>query len=243
MSAQQKISGRQVIVTILLWIVLSVLVGMGTYFALHSWAPYWTWTMNDNLSLAIVAEVYFLFLVAAAIVFGGLRGIRNSLNFKFTIIKDIWLVLKLYIIVLGASVIVYLILSPLIGPLPRALLHVLRHASDMSRLSAADFTAWFLIIIRACIFAPVTEELLFRGLLYGWLRSRFGAATTILLTTLLFTAMHFYLILFPIAILFGLASGWVRERTASSFNFVVAHLANSALLLTVAYILVSRFGM
>jgi membrane protease YdiL (CAAX protease family) len=238
---ERQISGRQVVITLTLWIVLSILAGMGTYFALRSWAPHWA--TADNQSITIVAEVYFLFLVVAYIVFGGLKGFRNKLNFKFTTAKDIWFAMKLYIITLGACAIVYLILSPVIGPLPRTLLQVLRHASDMSRLSAADLPAWFLMIIRACILAPLTEELLFRGLLFGWLRSRFNSTITILLTTLLFTGIHFYLILFPVAVLFGLASGWVRECTGSSFNFVVAHVANSILFLAVAYILVTQFGM
>jgi hypothetical protein len=43
--------------------------------------------------------------------------------------------------------------------------------------------------------------------------------------------MHFYQILFPIGFLFSLISGWVRECTGSSFNFVFAHVANSILFL------------
>jgi membrane protease YdiL (CAAX protease family) len=236
----QHASGQQVLITILLWIILSTAAGTGTYFAIQAWVP--NRISADNLSITIVAEVYFLFLVAAFIVFGGLNGIRNKLNFKFTTVKDIWLVMKLYILLLAVVVIIYLILSPLIGSLRGTLLQVLRHASDMSRISSAGPDAWFLIIIRACILAPLTEELLFRGLLFGWLRSRFSKTITILLTTLLFTGMHFYPILFPIALLFGLGSGWIRERTGSSFNFVIAHVVNNLLFLAIAYLLVTKFG-
>ena len=237
---EQQVSGLQVVATLAIWIVSSTLVGSGTYFALRLWAS--IWATADNIAITIVAEVYFLFLVAALIVFGGIKGLYDKLNFKFTSIKDIWLVLKWYGIVLGACVIIYFLLSPIIGPLPNTLLQVLRHASDMSRLSYAGFLTWFLIIIRAVILAPLTEELLFRGLLYGWLRSYFSAVITIILTTLLFTGMHFYPILFPVAVSFGLISGWVRERTGSSFNFVIAHIANSILFLAIAYVLITFFG-
>jgi|GEM_PF-2206981 len=237
---EQQVSGLQVVFTLVIWIVSSSLVGMGTYFALRLWAS--IWATADNIAITIVAEVYFLFLVAAFIVFGGFKGLRDKLNFKFTTIKDIWLVLKWYGIVLGVCVSIYFLLSPIIGPLPNTLLQVLRHASDMSRLSSAGFVAWFLIIIRACILAPLTEELLFRGLLFGWLRLYFGAIITILLTTLIFTGMHFYPILYPLAILFGLISGWVREHTGSSFNFVIAHIVNSVLFLIIAYVLITFFS-
>ncbi|HZY35422.1 MAG TPA: type II CAAX endopeptidase family protein [Mucilaginibacter sp.] len=236
---EQRVSGLRVVLTLVIWIISSAFVGMETYFLLRSWAPIWATT--DNIAIAIVAEVYFLFLVAAFVVFGGFKGLRDKLSFKFTNTKDIWLVLKWYGAGLGACVIVYLLLSPVIGPLPNTLLQILRKASDMSRLSSAGFFAWFLIIMRACILAPLTEELLFRGLLFGWLRSYFRPVVTIIITTLLFAGMHFYPILYPVAILFGLISGWVRERTGSSLNFVIAHIVNSVLFLIAAYVLVTFF--
>jgi membrane protease YdiL (CAAX protease family) len=236
---EKEVSARQVLFTILIWIVLSVLAGMGTYYAIRSWAP--GWATVDNQSITIVAEVYFLFLLSAFIVFGGFKGFTAQLNFRFTGTGDIWLVIKLYGITLGVTILIYFLLSPFIGPLPRTLFQILRHASDMSRLPSAGFLAWFLIIIRACILAPLTEELLFRGLLFGWLRGRFSAALTIFVTALLFTVMHYYPILFPLAFLFGAVSGWVRERTGSSLNFVIAHILNSILFLATVYIFITFF--
>lgn len=236
---EKKVSGRQVLLTLCIWILLSILAGTGTFYALRSVTP--GWATVDNQSVTIVAEVYFLFIVSVAIVFSGFRGLADSLNFKFTSIGDIWLSLKWYCIVLVVCVMVYLLLGPFIGPLPKTLLQILRHASDMSRLSSAGFIGWLLIIIRACFLAPITEELLFRGLLFGWLRPRFSAPVTILITTIPFTCMHYYLILFPIALLFGITSGWIRERTGSSLNFVIAHVANSVLFLLSAYIIVTYF--
>ena len=236
---KKQISGRQVLYTILIWIGLSALAGTGTFYAIRSWAP--GWATVDNQSITIVAEVYFLFLVSVFLVFGGFKGFTDQLNFKFTGVRDVWLVLKLYFVILGATVLIYFLLSPFIGPLTGTMLQILRHASDMPRLPSAGLLAWSLIVVRACILAPLTEELLFRGLLFGWLRRRFSATFTILITSLLFTGMHYYLILFPLAILFGAVSGWVRERTGSSFNFVIAHILNSILFLTLAYILITFF--
>jgi membrane protease YdiL (CAAX protease family) len=44
-------------------------------------------------------------------------------------------------------------------------------------------------------------------------------------------------VLFPMAFIVGLGAAWVRERTGSSFNFVVAHAANSVTFLAAAYVM------
>jgi membrane protease YdiL (CAAX protease family) len=41
-----------------------------------------------------------------------------------------------------------------------------------------------------CIVAPITEELIFRGLMYPWLRQRWGVAVGIIVSSLLFSAVH-----------------------------------------------------
>jgi hypothetical protein len=89
---EHPISGRQVVATLTLWIVASILAGMGTYFVLQSWIPHWA--TAENQAIAIVAKVYFLFLVVVFAVFGGLRGVRDKLNFRYTSVKDIGLTLK-----------------------------------------------------------------------------------------------------------------------------------------------------
>jgi hypothetical protein len=235
---EKKISGRQVFLTLGLWIFLSFLIGAVTYFTLRSWFP--DWATVDHQSVTIVAEVYSLFLLSAGIIFKGLKGLSIRLSFKFTSFKDIKLTLKWYGIGLVGSVIVYTLLSPITGSLPTTLLQILHKASDQSRLSNASFLIWFLIIIRACVLAPITEELIFRGLLFGWLRPRFKAISTIILTATLFTIIHSYPILFPLAFIFGIIAGWIRERTGSSLNFVIAHIFNNVIFLTAAYFLNMR---
>lgn len=47
-----------------------------------------------------------------------------------------------------------------------------------------------LILLRACLLAPVAEELLFRGALFTWLRRRLVASWTIALTAIGFAVIH-----------------------------------------------------
>ncbi len=235
------VNGRQVLLTFIAWIVSSAVISTATYVGLHTFAP--EWQSPNGPTVVIVAEVYFLFLASVFVVFGGWSGLRDKLNFRLTSRGDLLLALGVYLVTLSAGVLLYWAVSPVLGPLPNTLFEILRDASDMSRLASADLVVWVFIIVRACIFAPLVEELLFRGLLFGWLRSRFSASLTILLTAILFMFIHFYPILFPFAFLFGVTSGWVRERTGSSLTMVIAHFANSVLFLTTAYILVTRYGM
>jgi len=232
------IKGRQVLLTFIIWIVSSAVIGIATYAALRTFAPLWATT--DGPTVVIVAEVYFLFLASVFVVFGGWVGLGDKLHFRYTSSGDLLLALGVYVITLGAGVLLYWMLSPVLGPLPQTLFQILQNASDMSRLAAADPIMWFFIIVRACLLAPLMEELLFRGLLFSWLRPHVSAWLTIFLTAIAFMSIHYYPILFPFALVFGLVAGWIRERTGSSLPMVVAHVANSVLFLTTAYVVVTR---
>ena len=69
------------------------------------------------------------------------------------------------------------------------MLQLLHFGSDMSRFPPAGPIVLGLIVIRACLLAPLAEELLFRGALFGWLRDRLSAGLTILLTAALFAGI------------------------------------------------------
>lgn len=74
-----------------------------------------------------------------------------------------------------------------------------------------------LFFLLAAVFAPVAEELLFRGWIYTSLRETIGIWAAILVTATLFALAHwesthlYALAVFPV----GLALGFVRERTGS----------------------------
>ena len=226
-----SVSGRGILFTLGLWVIMAASAGTTTYFGLRWMAPQWT---GDGPVLAIVAEVYALFLVAAAIAFGGFRQLRDNVHFRFTSVRDVLLGLGVWALAIGASIVVGLALSPIAGSVTESLRGALHVATDISRLPNADMTIWLFIVIRACVLVPLAEELLFRGLLFGWLRARLSFARTALITSALFSVMHVYPVLFPVAFMVGLGAAWVRERTGSSFNFVVAHAANSVTFLAAA---------
>jgi uncharacterized protein len=241
MKPRSAISGRRLLQTLLAWIIASVVIGTMTIFGLRTFAG--SWSVTDGPIVVVVAEVYLALLLTILIVCGGFSGLRDQLHFHFTSTRDLFLALGVWIACIGIAALVYLALSPMVGALPVTVVQILRLASDMPRLSSADTLSMVFIIIRACLLAPLVEELLFRGLLFGWLRQRLSASATIVITTLLFAAIHFYPLLLPLAFTVGLGAGWVRERTGSTLNFFVAHIANNILFLAIAYVLVRWYGM
>jgi membrane protease YdiL (CAAX protease family) len=77
--------------------------------------------------------------------------------------------------------------------------------------------------------APLTEELLFRGIILRGLLSRFRPGAAILLTALLFAAVHLNPWQFFSALLLGGAFGWFYLRTGSVALCVLAHAFTNAL--------------
>ena len=85
------------------------------------------------------------------------------------------------------------------------------------------------------LWAPLIEELLFRGVLYGGYRRSFGPTRAALLTTLIFWALHMTeFIRFPLAA-FAIAAMavvalWMRLRSSAIGPAVAAHFSYNSVL-------------
>jgi membrane protease YdiL (CAAX protease family) len=71
-------------------------------------------------------------------------------------------------------------------------------------------------------FAPLVEELMFRGLGFSLLR-RFGTPTAIVVTGVLFGPVHGLLYGLPILITFGLGLAYLRARSDSVYPCILLH--------------------
>jgi membrane protease YdiL (CAAX protease family) len=82
----------------------------------------------------------------------------------------------------------------------------------------------------AVAWAPVVEELTFRGLLYGTLRTRMGALPAAALSAIVFVLPHDYGLAGSLSVLWsGLIWAVAYERTRSLLPAVLAHSANNAI--------------
>lgn len=84
------------------------------------------------------------------------------------------------------------------------------------------------------LLAPLVEEAVFRGLLYGWVAGRWGTTIAWLVSSILFAAAHVEpahaLLVLPL----GLWFGWLRRRTDSLWPSLVAHMVNNGLAVAAA---------
>jgi uncharacterized protein len=247
-SSQQahRISGWRLLLAIGLLLALGGGAGIVTWGIVQAIDP--SWTRSVDFVVLVVAEVYAAALGALLLAFWGPRGVRDQLGLRFTSTRDLLQALGLDVVALLAAVVVYVLLTPIFGPPLTIAIPVLRAVTDVTRLPHADALTLVLIFVRVFVLVPLAEELFFRGALYGWLRGHLSALPTILLTSVLFGFEHtawgvpmprlFFLM--PLAFVYGIAVGWVRERTGSTLNTAVMHVVVDAALLIVASLLILK---
>jgi membrane protease YdiL (CAAX protease family) len=88
---------------------------------------------------------------------------------------------------------------------------------DSSRAGA--FVAFFIVVT---FVGPAVEELTYRGLGFSLLMP-YGYAVAILVTAILFGAVHGLLIILLPLVVFGLVIGWLRMRTDSIYPPMLLH--------------------
>ena len=101
---------------------------------------------------------------------------------------------------------------------------------DVLKSAQADGALW-LLVIAFSVAAPATEELMTRGFLYrGWSESFLGSAGAIVLSSLVWTAMHaqyYDWFLFSEVMSIGLLLGYMRWRSNSTWLTIIMHSLNN----------------
>jgi membrane protease YdiL (CAAX protease family) len=87
------------------------------------------------------------------------------------------------------------------------------------------------MLLLASLFAPIEEELIYRGLFLGAFLQKFSLPVALFLSCGLFTVVHLNYWAYPfhlivVALLGGLL-GWVRIKTGSLWPGMIAHMANN----------------
>jgi membrane protease YdiL (CAAX protease family) len=77
------------------------------------------------------------------------------------------------------------------------------------------------------LLAPLVEELIFRGLFYGWVAGRWGTTAAWIASSLAFAVAHYepahIVLVLPLGFLFG----WLRRRTNSILPSLASHIVNN----------------
>jgi len=141
------------------------------------------------------------------------------------------------------SIVVTLILIPIVSLITLAVLFLTGQPFDNPQLdfllpeglSALDA---ILMLLLAGFVAPLGEELLFRGVLYTFLRERWGIWLSVLLSSFLFGLIHGNLAVGVTGFLLGVVAAIVYEYSKSLWTAVIVHAINNSLKIALLYLLV-----
>ena len=86
--------------------------------------------------------------------------------------------------------------------------------------------------ITTIVAAPILEEILCRGFLFGAFNRRWGVKLSILLSALFFGLIHFDLATAVVATVAGIILGVLYVRTSSIFASMIVHAINNAMAFT-----------
>ena len=220
------ISGSRLGLSLMGAICGAVGVGIVTYYCLAE-------TMGRLLGTAlpqIVTFAEYATLVAALCYAFRPPGLP-PVALRFTGVKDMVFAVGATIALIVACVLTYAFLGRFGGGFAHLLAQFTAVATDAKRLQGQRSSAWVIAILRGCLLVPVFEEVFFRGLLLSWLNRHMRFVPALLVQAVLFAAMHVHPIVFPYAFLAGIATGYVRRATDSTFNTVLMHVINNVVLL------------
>jgi uncharacterized protein len=95
---------------------------------------------------------------------------------------------------------------------------------------------FLLILLVGGIVVPIGEELLFRGILFAWLR-RWGLPLSVAVSSLIFGIFHGFSIVFVAAAILGAMLALLYEWSGSLWPPIIAHASNNLISFTVERLL------
>ena len=90
---------------------------------------------------------------------------------------------------------------------------------------ATDVVGIGLLLIITVVFAPLVEEIYYRGLVLRAAERSYGATIALLGSSLFFAVTHFQVLQFPALLLFGIVLGAIALRTGRIGIPITAHIA------------------
>ena len=147
---------------------------------------------------------------------------KNKLRLKFGTFSPV-LVLWGYILILAIGVLI----DPLGMVFPESLKHLYKMTDGASTY----------MMLTMVVFAPVLEEILFRGIIQGDLTNRYRAGGAIIIASLIFGIVHMQILQSINAFFAGLAMGLIYYRSGSLWTVILIHMINNALSIVLGYVL------
>lgn len=90
-------------------------------------------------------------------------------------------------------------------------------------LTTTDPYRLLFFLIAAVVIAPLWEEIVFRGIIYSWIKTKFGQPLALGISSVLFGAIHFHAPAILPLIVLGLCLALAYERTGSLWSAIGLH--------------------
>lgn len=103
----------------------------------------------------------------------------------------------------------------------------------MEVFAGLDAPVWFFIV--GAIFAPLVEEIFFRGFLFQGFRARYGWVPSMLLSSAIFAAAHLQLVVLIPTFILGCLLAYMYQRSNSLWPGIILHFLVNAFGLCGAY--------
>jgi uncharacterized protein len=133
-----------------------------------------------------------------------------------------------------------LLAMPVMALTGMAVQHILGRPLESPQIQflAPDGFSWTIavgMIVIGGIMAPVAEEIIFRGLLYGWLRRFWTILPAALLSAAIFGLIHGMVPVIAAAFVVGLALAYVYERTGSLWAPAIVHATQNCVAMAIMF--------
>lgn len=127
----------------------------------------------------------------------------------------------------GCAVLFYLVLDKGLDPLFERIFPA--SEEDYRQALQSLRSAPVVSLLRVCVLAPVTEEILMRGFLLGGLSRSYGGAVALVVSAVLFALLHFNMVQTLSALICGIVLGLLYLYTGSILCCILAHMGYNLL--------------
>ena len=98
-------------------------------------------------------------------------------------------------------------------------------------LKKGNYTNIVYIVITACLFAPITEEIIFRGILYTLFKRSIGVFWACVANSVLFSLIHYNILSCVVLFVFSCSLTYIYEKESSLLIPIISHSVFNCLMI------------
>lgn len=226
-SPYRKIEQEQLKISFGIFKAIFILLACNIIEAIFTSIPYFIASdnfLNNNMIVLLPYEIILFFL---------LPYIWNDISGKNTKVINTYKKFNLksiiypFLLVISFRLIYDSLIYPLVMLVPES-----EFLNEFTSMANNNFLYFF---ISATLYAPFTEELLFRGIILNGLLGKYSAKISIPISALIFACAHFNFHQGVNAFILGLALGYIFYKTKSLYLTIFCHFINNLIaLVTIA---------